>query len=229
MRFEPGIASRPVYTDVSRSALETCWQENHDDEKRSFVSNTTRTYYRRGARMQSAMLCVMIVFLFSSHAHGQGAGAGLRNSVVPSHASTATLIPALSVQAEPVLPPEIGGFLGTGLGSLVGVFGGVLFGEHVFYPVTGCCGGGDDPGLLSNMAFALAGSIVVGGVGGYLGTRAQKVPFTRMLAGSAGGAGAGLLVAVALSQLDADEPATIGYFVTQAAFNALIARASARP
>jgi hypothetical protein len=174
-------------------------------------------------------VCLVIAFSVTTDAQGQRAGAELRGSVAPRGSAAPTLTTAaLTVQPGPELPPEIGGFLGTGLGSLVGVFGGVLFGEHVFYPITGCCGSGDDPGLLSNMAFAFVGSVVGGGLGGYLGTRAQQVPFKRMLAGSAGGAGAGLLVAAALSQLDVDEPATIGYFVTQAAFNALIARAAAR-
>lgn len=81
------------------------------------------------------------------------------------------------------------------VGSGVGLLGGLWLGVGPFYSATGCCGGGDDPGLTSGLAGALIGSVLGSTLGAYV-TRDSENPvsFSRALLGGTVGILPGVLV-----------------------------------
>jgi hypothetical protein len=79
------------------------------------------------------------------------------------------------------------------VGSGVGLVAGAVFGGGPFYQATGCCGGGDDPGLTSGLAGGVAGAILGSALGAYI-TRNSENPVS--LSRAFGGATVGLAVGV---------------------------------
>lgn len=104
------------------------------------------------------------------------------------------------------------------LGSGLGMVAGVLIGSGPFYEATGCCGGGDDPGLTSGLAGALIGATAGSALGAWI-TRSPEYPvsFTRAATGAILGIGAGVLVGIAGAELDGADPRglVIGFAIGQ--------------
>lgn len=81
------------------------------------------------------------------------------------------------------------------VGSGVGLLGGLWLGVGPFYSATGCCGGGDDPGLASGLAGALIGATVGSALGAYVTRDAENpVSWSRALLGATVGILPGVLV-----------------------------------
>jgi hypothetical protein len=112
------------------------------------------------------------------------------------------------------------------LGSGVGLVAGALVGAGPFYESTGCCGGGDDPGLTSALWGAVAGATLGSALGAYLTRTGDKpVSFPRALLGATVGLGAGALLGAVGAQLDRGDPpgVLIGFSIGQGATTAAFA------
>jgi uncharacterized membrane protein YeaQ/YmgE (transglycosylase-associated protein family) len=92
------------------------------------------------------------------------------------------------------------------VGSGVGLVAGGLFGLGPFYDATGCCGGGDDPGITSGLVGAVAGATLGSTLGAYATRTSDKpVSLSRAFVGATVGLGIGLLFGIAGAELaDAD-------------------------
>ncbi|HEX5869500.1 MAG TPA: hypothetical protein VFY65_03730 [Longimicrobium sp.] len=92
------------------------------------------------------------------------------------------------------------------VGSGVGLVAGAAFGAGPFYSATGCCGGGDDPGLTSGLVGAFAGATLGATLGAWITrTSDQPVSSSRAFVGATLGIGTGLLVGLAGTQIDPDD------------------------
>lgn len=84
------------------------------------------------------------------------------------------------------------------VGSGLGVVAGGMFGAGPFYDATGCCGGGDDPGIASALAGAAVGATLGSTLGAYVTrTSDHPVSLSRAFTGASVGLGIGLLVGLA--------------------------------
>jgi hypothetical protein len=84
------------------------------------------------------------------------------------------------------------------VGSGVGLVAGGLFGLGPFYDATGCCGGGDDPGLSSGLAGGVAGAILGSALGAYVTRNSENpVSLSRAFPGATVGLAAGVLFGIA--------------------------------
>lgn len=104
------------------------------------------------------------------------------------------------------------------LGSGAGLVAGVVIGSGPFYDATGCCGGGDDPGLLSALWGAFIGATAGSALGAYItNTSAHPVSFKRALTGATVGIATGLLMGIAGAEFaDADPRGlVIGFAIGQ--------------
>jgi hypothetical protein len=92
------------------------------------------------------------------------------------------------------------------VGSGVGLVAGGLFGAGPFYEMTGCCGGGDDPGLTSGLWGAFIGATAGATLGAYvMRTSDQPVSSSRTFTGAIVGIGTGIFVGLAGTQIDPDD------------------------
>lgn len=89
-------------------------------------------------------------------------------------------------------PGFIGTFASASAGSLIGLALGAGVGV-AYYQATGCCGGGDDPGLTSLLVGALVGSTS----GSAAGAAIVGEPWGGALIGSTAGVATGLAIAYA--------------------------------
>jgi hypothetical protein len=84
------------------------------------------------------------------------------------------------------------------VGSGVGLVGGAVFGGGPFYQATGCCGGGDDPGLTSGLVGAVAGATLGSTLGAYLTRNTDNpVSLSRAFTGATVGLAVGVLFGIA--------------------------------
>lgn len=92
------------------------------------------------------------------------------------------------------------------VGSGVGLVAGGLFGAGPFYDATGCCGGGDDPGLGSGLTGAVLGATLGSTLGAYVTRNSDNpVSLSRAFVGATIGLGVGLLFGIAGAEVaDAD-------------------------
>lgn len=111
------------------------------------------------------------------------------------------------------------------VGSGVGLVAGGLFGSGPFYDATGCCGGGDDPGLTSGLVGAVAGATLGSTLGAYVTRNSDNpVSLSRAFTGATVGLAIGLLFGIAGAELaDADPRGllvgfSIGQGITAAGF-----------
>lgn len=102
------------------------------------------------------------------------------------------------------------------IGSGVGLVAGGYIGAEPFYDATGCCGGGDDPGLTSALWGAVIGATVGSTVGAYA-TRSREHPVTlsRAFVGATVGIGVGLLTGFAAGQVDDFRGRLVGFSIGQ--------------
>ena len=92
------------------------------------------------------------------------------------------------------------------VGSGAGLVAGGLFGGGPFYDITGCCGGGDDPGLSSALWGAFIGATAGATMGAYvMRTSDHPVSISRAFTGAIVGIGTGIVVGVAGTQVDPDD------------------------
>lgn len=110
------------------------------------------------------------------------------------------------------------------LGSAVGLVTGAYTGGIIFYEATGCCGGGDDPGLTSGLYGAVIGATLGSMIGAYA-TRNSEYPvsFSRAFLGATVGIGGGVLAGIAGAHLDDFRGLLIGFTVGQGTTTALFA------
>ncbi|HEX6372005.1 MAG TPA: hypothetical protein VF006_23980 [Longimicrobium sp.] len=104
------------------------------------------------------------------------------------------------------------------VGSGVGMVAGAVFGSGPFYSATGCCGGGDDPGLTSGLAGALLGATMGATLGAYVTRNSENpVSFSRAFTGATVGIAIGVLVGIAGAELDGADPRglVIGFSIGQ--------------
>jgi hypothetical protein len=102
------------------------------------------------------------------------------------------------------------------VGSAVGLVAGGYIGAGPFYDATGCCGGGDDPGLTSGLAGAVIGATVGSTVGAYATrSRGHPVSLSRALLGATVGIGAGVLVGFAGASIDDFRGLLVGFSIGQ--------------
>jgi hypothetical protein len=91
-------------------------------------------------------------------------------------------------------------------GSGVGMVAGGLIGSGPFYDITGCCGGGDDPGLTSGLWGAFIGAAAGATMGAYvMRTSDHPVSISRAFTGAIVGVGTGIFVGFAGAQVDPDD------------------------
>lgn len=84
------------------------------------------------------------------------------------------------------------------VGSGAGLVAGGLFGVGPFYRATGCCGGGDDPGITSGLVGAVAGATLGSTLGVYVTRNGDDpVSLSRAFTGATVGLGVGVLVGLA--------------------------------
>jgi uncharacterized membrane protein YeaQ/YmgE (transglycosylase-associated protein family) len=84
------------------------------------------------------------------------------------------------------------------VGSGVGLVVGGLFGSGPFYDATGCCGGGDDPGLTSGLVGAVAGATLGSTLGAYVTRNSDNpVSLSRAFTGATVGLAVGVLFGLA--------------------------------
>lgn len=92
------------------------------------------------------------------------------------------------------------------VGSGVGLMAGGYFGGGPFYQATGCCGGGDDPGLTSGLVGGVAGAVLGSALGAYVTRNSENpVSFSRAFGGASVGLAVGVLFGLAgAAVLDGD-------------------------
>lgn len=102
------------------------------------------------------------------------------------------------------------------IGSGVGLVAGGYIGGGPFYDATGCCGGGDDPGLTSALWGALIGATAGSTLGAYA-TRSSEHPVTlsRAFVGATIGIGTGVLVGIAGASMDDFRGLLVGFSIGQ--------------
>jgi hypothetical protein len=102
------------------------------------------------------------------------------------------------------------------IGSGVGLVAGAYAGAGPFYEATGCCGGGDDPGLSSALWGGVIGATLGSTLGAYV-TRSSDHPvsLSRAFVGSTVGIGAGLLVGFAGAGVDDARGLLVGFAIGQ--------------
>jgi iron complex transport system permease protein len=84
------------------------------------------------------------------------------------------------------------------VGSGVGLVAGGMFGLGPFYDATGCCGGGDDPGLTSGLMGAVAGATLGSTLGAYVTRNSDNpVSLSRAFTGATVGLAVGVLFGIA--------------------------------
>jgi hypothetical protein len=92
------------------------------------------------------------------------------------------------------------------VGSGAGLVAGGLFGLGPFYDITGCCGGGDDPGLSSGLWGAFIGATAGATMGAYVMRNSDHpVSISRAFTGAIVGVGTGIFVGLAGTQVDPDD------------------------
>ena len=92
------------------------------------------------------------------------------------------------------------------VGSGVGLVAGGLYGAGPFYEATGCCGGGDDPGLTSGLWGAFIGATAGATLGAYVTRNSDNpVSLSRTFTGAVVGIGTGIFVGIAGTQIDPDD------------------------
>ena len=102
------------------------------------------------------------------------------------------------------------------IGSGIGLVAGGYIGSGPFYSATGCCGGGDDPGLTSGLWGALIGATLGSTLGAYaMGTTEEPVSSSRAFVGATIGIGTGLLVGFAGAHLDDFRGLLVGFTIGQ--------------
>ena len=111
------------------------------------------------------------------------------------------------------------------LGSGLGLVAGAYIGAEPFYDATGCCGGGDDPGLTSALGGAVIGSVLGSSLGAYVTrTKDEPVSFTRAFLGATVGLASGVFFGIAGAELADQDPSgllvgfSVGQGMTTAAF-----------
>ena len=145
-------------------------------------------------------------------------------------------LPADSVDALPPLPGvyvrqertgsqrfarmALPAMLGSGAGLLVGGY----LGSGPFYTSTGCCGGGDDPGLTSGLWGAMIGATLGSALGAYA-TRNYDNPVSlpRALLGATVGVGTGVLTGLAGGHTADFGGLLVGFSIGQGGTTALFA------
>lgn len=102
------------------------------------------------------------------------------------------------------------------VGSGIGLVAGGYIGGGPFYDATGCCGGGDSPGLTSGLWGAVIGATAGSTLGAYL-TRSDRHPvsLSRAFVGATVGIGAGVLVGIAGAGIDDFRGLLVGFSIGQ--------------
>lgn len=91
-------------------------------------------------------------------------------------------------------------------GAGVGLVAGGVFGSGPFYEMTGCCGGGDDPGLASGLWGAFLGATAGATLGPYVMRNGENpVSLSRAFTGAIVGIGTGIFLGIAGAQVDPDD------------------------
>lgn len=110
------------------------------------------------------------------------------------------------------------------LGSGLGLLAGGYVGSVTFYNATGCCGGGDDPGLESGLMGAAIGATLGSMIGAYA-TRSHDHPVSlaRAFLGATVGLGTGIAMGFAGGSVGDVPGLLIGFSVGQGVTTSLFA------